>query len=112
MPEVRAYIAYRGEPGEGAALVYARDAAQARALAAGGTDATAVTALRHPPGDGLSAQAGCVTDPGIRRRAGLAASDAAGMDCPSCGLVLTETVRDPAPCLCPRCGFRICEGQV
>jgi hypothetical protein len=109
---VVAYVCYRANPGDGARLVYAGDAEQARRLAATGEEPASMNALRHPPGDGLQLEPGCVTDPGLLRRAGLASDDATGLDCPSCGLVVGETMLDPAPCLCPRCGFRICEGQV
>lgn len=112
MDRIVAYICYGTEPGEGAALVYASDAGRALDFAAAGEDTSHLTVLRHPPGDGLCLTPGWASDPTVREQAGLAGANEDGLDCPSCGLVLGATPRDPAPCLCPRCGFRICEGQV
>jgi len=112
---VRAYICYSGEPGEGVCLVYARGSAEATRLAAEalGTAASCLTAQRYPPGDGVVRSTGVVTGRPYLERAGLTGdSGRDALNCPSCGLDVGDGHGQPALCLCPRCGLRICEGQV
>jgi hypothetical protein len=112
---VVAYIGYRGEPGEGAWLVYAAGAGAARRLLSThlACDAAAITVQRHPGGDDPRQQPRVVADPAGRALAGLAEDDpASGLECPSCGNPVGDDNGGVALCLCPYCGFRICEGQI